>query len=104
MRSLPDAAVEADVVDASVAHRGRAKRVSVDRHANGYPRRAELLADAERQRDDVSATAGLERCLELHERPEADSASFEIAVRMSIGIGNTTVELFAEPISSSVCR
>ncbi len=32
------------------------------------------------------------------------SASFERAVRMSIGIGKTIVELFAEPISSSVWR
>ena len=32
------------------------------------------------------------------------SAAFESAVRMSIGIGKTMVELFDEPISSSVCR
>ena len=36
--------------------------------------------------------------------PSSLRAFFASAVRMSIGIGKTIVELFVDPISSSVCR
>jgi hypothetical protein len=66
--------------------------------------RPELVAGVERKPDDLVAPAGLEPPPELHELCLPASAMFESAVRMSIGIGNTIVELLAEPISSSVCR
>ena len=99
-------AVQAAAVDPAVAHRGRPEDVAVDRRANRRSYFPEHLADVEGQCADVPANALLESCLEPQacSVPVAESASFASAVKRSIGIGKTMVELLAEPISSRVCR
>ena len=103
-RSVPDFAIEPDIVDARVPHRRRPERVGADRDAHRNAHGTQLLAGVEGQCDHAPAAASLEPRLEPHEPGLPTSARFERAVRMSIGMGKTMVELFAEPISSSVCR